>query len=224
VALVALLLSPGQDAMASRPLQDSGRFVAASRFAPARAPIVSGLQQVVPVRASALPPAADLPFASAALLGTRAVTDPQHVNESALADFVHAPQNVPTTVFIPPASALATEPALVAARSASYVPNVGARFANGVATWYGSSFHGSQMFCGQVYNMYDPTTAASTDFPCGTWLTVTNVATGASVRVQVRDRGLLGPGHVDLSLAAFGAIADPGNGVIEIAVSTTPTP
>jgi rare lipoprotein A len=98
---------------------------------------------------------------------------------------------------------------------ANFPPTV----ANGIATWYGGGFHGNVTYCGQIFDMYDPTIAASTDFPCGTWLAVTNVATGATIMVQVMDRGLLGPGHVDLSLAAFSAIAHPSQGTIGVTVS-----
>lgn len=89
---------------------------------------------------------------------------------------------------------------------------------NGIATWYGAGFHGNLTACGQVYDMYDPTTAASIDYPCGTWLTVINPATGAAIQVQVRDRGLLSSGHLDLSLGAFSAIASPSQGVISIVI------
>jgi rare lipoprotein A len=115
--------------------------------------------------------------------------------------------------------AFAPDPAGPAVRNAGYVANYVPQTANGIATWYGGGFHGNVTYCGHIYDMYDPTTAASTDFPCGTWLTVTNVSNGAAIMVQVKDRGLLGPGHVDLSLAAFSAIASPGDGVIGISVS-----
>lgn len=78
----------------------------------------------------------------------------------------------------------------------------------GSATWYGQPFHGRRMANGQVFDMNDPTTTASNQYPFGTWLKVTNPANGRTVVVQVRDRG--GFGHaLDLSYAAFAALDDP---------------
>jgi LysM repeat protein len=79
----------------------------------------------------------------------------------------------------------------------------------GSATWYGQPYHGRRMANGQVFDMYDPTTTACNIYPMGTWIRVTNPANGRSVTVQVRDRG--GFSHaLDLSYAAFMAIAEPG--------------
>lgn len=89
----------------------------------------------------------------------------------------------------------------------------------GLATWYGPGFHGNGMANGQIFNMYDPTTTASNTFPMGTWLRVTNQYNGASVVVQVRDRGGFGGAVVlDLSMAAFASIASLDSGVIPVSV------
>lgn len=86
--------------------------------------------------------------------------------------------------------------------------------AEGMASWYGEPHHGRRMANGQVFDMYDPTTTASSHFALGTWLRVANIANGRTVEVQVRDRG---GGHVvDLSYAAFAAIASPSTGIIRI--------
>ncbi len=78
----------------------------------------------------------------------------------------------------------------------------------GTATWYGQPYHGRRMANGQVYDMNDPTTAACNLYPLGTWLRITNPANGRSVVVQVRDRGSFSQA-LDLSYAAFAALADP---------------
>ncbi len=75
---------------------------------------------------------------------------------------------------------------------------------SGLATWYGQPYHGRLTSSGEVFNMYDPTTAAANIFPMGAWLRVTRVDTGASVTVRVNDRGgFQAPYIVDLSMAAY---------------------
>lgn len=68
---------------------------------------------------------------------------------------------------------------------------------------------------GEPFDQDDPTTTASNLFPLGTWLKVTNPANGRSVVVQVRDRGAFSHA-LDLSRAAFAAIADPELMVIRV--------
>ena len=93
------------------------------------------------------------------------------------------------------------------------------RALHGVATWYGEFFHGNVMANGQVYDMYDPTTAASNIFPFDTRLRVTRLDNGKSIIVRVTDRGAFrDPILVDLSWAAFGELGLPAEGVIKISV------
>jgi rare lipoprotein A len=93
------------------------------------------------------------------------------------------------------------------------------RAIGGVATWYGADFQGSPMADGVLYDMWDPTTAASNIYPLGTRLRVTRVETGQSIVVRVTDRGAFrNPILVDLSYAAFSALAHPDVGVIRITV------
>lgn len=66
-------------------------------------------------------------------------------------------------------------------------------------------------------------TCASWEYPIGTRLRVTNVATGESVSVIVTDRGpskrLVAQGRIiDLSEAAFRAIAAPKLGLVRVNV------
>jgi LysM repeat protein len=95
--------------------------------------------------------------------------------------------------------------------------NPGTTIQSGVATWYGPGFEGNITYCGQVYDSRQYT-AASNTLPCGSVVTVSNQVTGASVTVTITDRG--GFGHaMDLSHAAFSAIAHPSAGVAPIVVS-----
>ncbi|MGH9019141.1 MAG: septal ring lytic transglycosylase RlpA family protein [Acidimicrobiales bacterium] len=58
---------------------------------------------------------------------------------------------------------------------------------------------------------------ASPFLPFGTVLTVTDVATGGSIRCTVDDREASNPGRVvDLSYEGFAALADPSIGIIEV--------
>lgn len=58
----------------------------------------------------------------------------------------------------------------------------------GVASWYGSKFHGKLTANGETYNMND-LTAAHRSLPFNTVVKVTNLDNGKSVRVRINDRG-----------------------------------
>jgi rare lipoprotein A len=60
---------------------------------------------------------------------------------------------------------------VVAGSLLALAPSVSAD--EGLATWYGPGFHGKRMSNGQVFDLYDPTTVASNQYPLGTWLKVT---------------------------------------------------
>jgi rare lipoprotein A len=67
--------------------------------------------------------------------------------------------------------------------------------------------------------MFDPTglTAAHETLPFNTRVRVTNVANGQSVVVRINDRGPFIEGQcLDLSRAAFAAIANPSVGVVDV--------
>jgi rare lipoprotein A len=73
----------------------------------------------------------------------------------------------------------------------------------GYATWYGAALAGHKTASGE---RFDPTkmTAAHRTLPLGTWVEVTRVDTGQSVRVRINDRGPFGHAEriIDLSRAA----------------------
>jgi len=85
----------------------------------------------------------------------------------------------------------------------------------GLASWYGGAdgFEGKPTASGEIYDS-SLLTAAHRDLPLGTLVEVTNVETGASVRVRVNDRGPFVHGRViDLSQAAARKIGVIGPGV-----------
>ncbi len=72
----------------------------------------------------------------------------------------------------------------------------------GVASWYGSKFHGRNTSSGEVYNMYDMT-AAHKHLPLPTFVEVTNLDNNRQVIVKVNDRGpFSGERIIDMSFAA----------------------
>ena len=85
----------------------------------------------------------------------------------------------------------------------------------GLASWYGGTdgFEGKPTASGEIYDSA-LLTAAHRDLPLGTVVEVTNVETGAAVRVRINDRGPFVHGRViDLSQAAARRIGVIGPGV-----------
>lgn len=102
----------------------------------------------------------------------------------------------------------------------------GTRFAR--TTWYADYSASTQTASGERLDNEQFTTAHKT-LPFGTWLQVTNLANGKSVKVRVNDRGPYATGmDLDLSKSAFAAIASTGTGVItteySIITDTTTVP
>jgi rare lipoprotein A len=78
---------------------------------------------------------------------------------------------------------------------------------SGIASWYGSEFHGKRTSSGEIYDMYAPGTAAHKTFPMNTIVLVTNRNTGAKVKARINDRGPFVSGRIiDLSYTAGKAI------------------
>lgn len=97
----------------------------------------------------------------------------------------------------------------------------------GIASWYGSKFHGRRTSSGETYDMYAMTAAHKT-LPLPSYVEVTNLSNGRKVIVKVNDRG---PFHdnrlIDLSYSAakkLGIIGH-GTGMVEVrAISGSKTP
>jgi rare lipoprotein A len=141
-------------------------------------------------------------------------TGPEAVSVANAGDFVKDMKGIPADAL----EAESPPPAREVAQSSRGGARDGRRI-SGVATWYGSYFQGRPMANGALYNMHDPTTAASNSHPLGTRLRVTRLATGRSIVVRVTDRGAFRmPIVVDLSYAAFSRLADPTSGVIGVVV------
>lgn len=91
----------------------------------------------------------------------------------------------------------------------------------GIASWYGSDFHGRPTSSGEIYNMYDLTAAHKT-LPLGTYVMVTNTENKKSVEVKINDRGPFVKGRIiDLSYAGAKALemVDSGTAMVKVAVT-----
>jgi len=88
----------------------------------------------------------------------------------------------------------------------------------GIASWYGTKFHGHRTSSGESYDMYRMSAAHKT-LPLPTYARVSNLRNGRSVIVKINDRG---PFHenrlIDLSYAAAArlGILGKGTGLVEV--------
>ncbi len=88
----------------------------------------------------------------------------------------------------------------------------------GLASWYGTKFHGRKTANGETYNMYAMTAAHKT-LPIPSYVRVTNLKNQRSVVVRINDRGPFHEGRIiDLSYAAAVklGIQKTGTGLVEL--------
>lgn len=87
----------------------------------------------------------------------------------------------------------------------------------GLASWYGSYFHGRTTASGEVFNM-DALTAAHNSLPFGTLVEVTNENNGRSVVVRINDTGAFDyyGREIDLSYGAAEALGGVDAGVFPV--------
>jgi len=106
----------------------------------------------------------------------------------------------------------------------------------GLASWYGTKFHGKLTSSGEPYDMYKMTAAHKT-LPLPSYVKVTNLQTGKKIVVKVNDRGPFIDGRIiDLSYAAAQKLGITHNGtarvqldlvtpdVVAYAAAANPTP
>lgn len=88
----------------------------------------------------------------------------------------------------------------------------------GLASWYGTKFHGKRTSSGEPYDLYAMTAAHKT-LPLPTYVEVTNLDNGRSVIVKVNDRGPFHEGRIiDLSYTAAHRLGILGNGTGHVEV------
>ncbi len=104
-----------------------------------------------------------------------------------------------------------------------YVKDSSAGFKQkGIASWYGSKFHGRRTSSGEDYSMYAMTAAHKT-LPIPVFVEVTNTDNGRTAIVKVNDRGPFHEGRIiDLSYAAATklGVAQTGTANVTIRVVT----
>lgn len=92
----------------------------------------------------------------------------------------------------------------------------------GIASWYGTKFHGRLTSSGEPYDLYQLTAAHKT-LPLPTWAEVTHLENGRSIIVRINDRGPFHPDRIiDLSWAAAVklGIEEAGTGPVEVRAIT----
>ena len=88
----------------------------------------------------------------------------------------------------------------------------------GIASWYGSKFHGHSTSSGETYDMYGMT-AAHRSLPLPTFVKVTNLENNKYVIVRVNDRGPFHPNRlIDLSYAAAKKLGITGQGTAKVEI------
>jgi rare lipoprotein A len=88
----------------------------------------------------------------------------------------------------------------------------------GIASWYGTKFHGRRTSSGEPYDMYAMTAAHKT-LPLPAYVRVTNLRNQRSVVLRVNDRGpFVADRVIDLSYTAATklGILGPGTGIVEV--------
>ena len=88
----------------------------------------------------------------------------------------------------------------------------------GLASWYGSDFHGKKTSNGEIYDMYARTAAHKT-LPLGVSVKVTNLSNGRQSIARINDRGPFVKGRIiDLSytLAKELGVVGPGTAPVHI--------
>ncbi len=96
----------------------------------------------------------------------------------------------------------------------------------GIASWYGSKFHGRRTSSGEIYDLYKMTAAHKT-LPLPTYVKVTNLRNGRTIIVKVNDRGPFRAGRIiDLSYVAAAklGILEYGTGLVDIETIDTFAP
>lgn len=92
----------------------------------------------------------------------------------------------------------------------------------GLASWYGTKFHGNKTSSGVPYDMY-AMTAAHKSLPIPTFVRVTRVDNGRSIVVRVNDRGpFVDERIIDLSYAAATKLGMVEDGLTPVEVQALP--
>lgn len=90
----------------------------------------------------------------------------------------------------------------------------------GIASWYGTKFHGHRTSSGEPYSMYAMTAAHKT-LPIPTYVEVTDLDNGKKIVVRVNDRGPFADGRIiDLSYVAAKKLGIDKTGTANVEIRT----
>lgn len=99
------------------------------------------------------------------------------------------------------------------------LPNSKGYKKRGLASWYGTSFHGRPTSTNENYNLYGMT-AASKELPLPTYVQVKNLSNDKKIIVKVNDRGPFRSDRIiDLSYAAAKKLGFAGRGTTPVEVT-----
>ena len=99
-------------------------------------------------------------------------------------------------------------------------PSASGYYQEGIASWYGTKFHGERTSSGEPYDMYAMTAAHKT-LPIPVYAEVTNLDTGKKIIVRINDRGPFVDGRIiDLSYVAAKKLGIAGQGTGRVSVRT----
>ncbi|MGA9851385.1 MAG: septal ring lytic transglycosylase RlpA family protein [Gammaproteobacteria bacterium] len=116
-----------------------------------------------------------------------------------------------------------SSPYTVNGQTYNLLPSCAGYDERGIASWYGTKFHGGRTSDGETYDMYSMT-AASKVLPLPCYVRVTNLENGQSTIVKVNDRGpFVANRIIDLSYAAAARIGMLGTGTALVdVIAVTP--
>jgi rare lipoprotein A len=110
------------------------------------------------------------------------------------------------------------EPYIIGNKTYYQIPSSDGFIQKGLASWYGSPFHGRKTSNGEAYDMHSLTAAHKT-LPMGTVLLVKNLENGKSTLVRVNDRGpFVGGRIIDLSYKAARSLGLIDNGGAKVQI------
>lgn len=94
----------------------------------------------------------------------------------------------------------------------------------GLASWYGTDYHGKRTANGERFNMNDMTAAHKT-LPMNSIVKVKSLTSGQAVSVRINDRGPYGKGRIiDLSYAAAKKLGIVQKGMDQVEVEVVSLP
>ena len=132
-------------------------------------------------------------------------------------DVSNVPDAAPTDVT--PSRYGNASPYTVLGKTYTLVPACKGYHDRGIASWYGTQFHGGKTSDGETYDMY-AMTAANKAVPIPCYARVTNLKNGKAVIVKINDRGPFVENRlIDLSYAAASKLGMLGTGTALVDVT-----